>query len=486
MIGLIYFVILLGSVYVIGSRAIRHMRHNAYVLLFGELFIPATLLVAYGFGGAALLFEGVNRRQSFHGVNFENFDILYIFVVIIAVAFTYTVSFNLTFGGRRTAALAQKTANNSLTRAMTLSLMVLLLVDAYVRLERIANGTYFNWMVAHSQAADIAHTSTLYLVQKSWASLIATLIYWRSRQDYKWRLVFAFYLLAFFLEGDRSTLLVALVGVFLVKSQFDQRLRKDINWGGWIVLVVIFFGFVGPLIQEVRYEFRKDMGHILKRPEELPARVVSEYIPAVSSIERLYGSESAVSESGAGLLGRLESWPAYMATLNNRLSAEWPYIPAADFARALALPVPEALYPGSKPMVNSAAVAQSHFALGYREVDPATTVFTDIFGYTGLMGCIVLACVIGAGNGLIGSVIIRAWKDRGVVVYFGFAGLYVVAQNSFAGGLVNLRNQVVLLVLFRSVMTVSEAIMGRGRAEKASRSAGKSAAERMTSERQAN
>ncbi len=438
-----------GIIFSIGRR---HVFYKAWARLLGELFIPFVLLLTYGFGSLLLLLDVARDRWTFTNAHFTNLDLLFSFITILIAIVAYIGAFKFTFIGMKFKLVNSRILSKYTEKGVKWWLIVFLLVDIGVRLYRIKNGLYFNWMVPIALKEYGIEKNIFYFMQITWAPLLGVLLYWQSTKNKFWFWVLAVFCLAVFLEGDRSTLVVLASGIFLAHLSLKKDDISFLKVLKRTICITLAFILLFQLIISIRVDFRRDLKCLIDDPSALPGKILTEYLPNAMSLDRITGTDDKVIQSRQGFAHRLKSWPAYLASIHAKLNNGYSHLPVWQFFRSLALPIPSILYPGEKPVIESGEESASHFNFGgirYSSIgfDPACTIFADIYAYFNIFGVIFLSVFIGFSNAAIAKFLIHSWGKIGSLVFIGLIGTLQVTYNSFANALVNIRSQILMIII---------------------------------------
>lgn len=418
----------------------------------GELFIPAVLVFIYGLGSLAVLVENFSDRWIYYGVVFSNFDLLFGYIAILAAIVCYMWTYKITFLSNKILFNKSRFSEVYVESGINIGLIFILFIDFLVRISEIKSGIYFSWMSSVVLTQGDIDQGVLNYLRKSWAPLVAVLLYWKSVRSRLWFLIFIIFCMLTFLEGDRSALVILTCGVFLSYVFINESRVDYLKLKKKALLVIGILFFIFQLVVSIRVDFRKDLSYLLDNPAALPVKILTEYLPNALSFDRFTAQDQNIIESNQGFGYRLRTWPAYLASINARIFNGWSHVPASHFFRALSLPIPSILYPGEKPVIETGAIIENHFSLGKlrsstRNLDPACTVFADIYTYFNIFGVVFLAIIMGFFNASIAKYLIYKWRRVGILVFFGLIGTFQVTYNSFANALVNFRSQVLLIFI---------------------------------------
>lgn len=430
----------------------KYISCKKWTRLLGELFIPAVLVFIYGIGSLVVLVEDSSDRWIYYGVIFSNFDLLFGYIVILAAIVCYIWAYKRTFLSNKILFNKSQVSEVYVESGIKIGILIILVIDLLVRIYEIKNGIYFNWMSSVTLAQGDIEQGVLNYLRKSWAPLIAVFLCWRSVGSRFWFLIFTFFCLLIFMEGDRSTLVILTCGVFLSYVFLNENKINFFKLQKQVLLIIGVLIFLFQVIVSIRVDFRNDLSYLLDHPSALPVKILTEYLPNALSFDRVTGEDQNIIESDQGFGYRLRTWPAYLASINARIFNGWSHVPVSHFFRALSLPIPSIIFPGEKPVIETGAIIENHFSLGKlrfstRNLDPACTVFADIYTYFNIFGVVFLAIIMGIFNASIAKYLIYKWRRVGVLVFFGLIGTFQVTYNSFANALVNFRSQVLLIFI---------------------------------------
>ena len=191
------------------QRFTRLNRHGEWDRIVGELTTPALLWLLFGFGGIACLLNVSDLHL--YGVRFSSHAVLMFALYAAMAALCFMAGFRMvrpapagTAGPGRQIALA---------RAPWLLLLVLVM-DWYVRFQLIRSGLYFTWVMKAALDKPARGTSLLFHIQRTIAPVgLALLVYLIVSTERKrlFGLILLGQVLLISANGDRSDLLLALL-----------------------------------------------------------------------------------------------------------------------------------------------------------------------------------------------------------------------------------------------------------------------------------
>ena len=441
---LLLFIWISGFFYFFYRAAIR----NNYVLCIAG-FVPIILMVIYGVGGAILLTYEDKIRFALFEAYFSNFDILCVLIYSCVASVIFYGAFCIIGKGK----IKRKYLSENWSNQLYLNIdriervtITLLCFDMLVRSLEVSSGVYVKWLAAFVDNLPWWKT-TLFQLQASMVPILGVGLYCCSREKLwaKFALGILFFLIL--LEGDRSDILQILAAIILSYCYFNKIMLSFKLGIGLFFLIFIFFGLVGPFVQEVRYEIRDDRETILQTPAQLPVKLFSTYIPAAATYSRLYGDESRRSQDRSGtLIARLIRWPAFWASINARVF-EGRYFRGIDSAiKTMSLIIPSVIYLGEKPKVEAGSENLSWYELFVPSDDPTSTVFLDAFAIGGVIGLVLLSLAYGLMYGVIARLLIYYWKSFGVILIFGLLNIVFITSNSFGTVFVRFRDSLFIIV----------------------------------------
>jgi hypothetical protein len=460
MVHLVFILLLILSGYLLIRRSFFLFKRKMLVQLFGELYIPLTLFMIYGVSGLAVLFSPQETYFKYQGVNFEQVDVLSSYAIMCIVMLAVSFGFREVYKGRYLYTKEHSVPEINVIFSMRILLFILLIFDLIVRLINIKSGTYFSWMRSNILNYSDVQVSSYQMLQKFIAPLLVVLIYWASRTSKYWKWILFAFLFLVFLEGSRSNIFNLFIAIGLTHQSLAPIFKKFVLPIKSLIIWALVINFVSGAIVDIRGFYRADRAKFLKNPTLIVEKTVTTYIPRIffGYDQELYPTPSL---EGASLGNRVQAWQGSFSSQLYRLRTGWNHIPSKDFLNALALPVPSMFWSGQKPKISAGELSSAHFALNLHrksKADPATTVFSDIYLYLGIVGSFLLALAIGAFNAFVAKFLVSRYHYIGAILFFGLTELLSVRFNSFANAFVNFRNQILVISLI-SILVWFNAIL---------------------------
>ncbi len=415
-----------------------------YIILFAGI-VPVLMILTYGLGSLLLQTFEPEERYVIFQCNFNDWDLIFVLINAILASVLYFISFILSFKGT----FGKRTTLNSYNQVSIEKLkvgkvvFVLVAFDLTVRLLALGSGTYFSWVGAHVKGLPWMQTS-LFQIQSALVPLLGVFLYVHSKVK-KWaRAYLIIFGVLILLEGDRSDLIMFILSVVFAYLYFNQKqIKLDIVVKG-LIAFIIFFGLLGPVIQEVRYEVRDDIDILLDDPIQLPFLLVTEHIPSSLTFRRIFGEERRRTEKKVTLCDRLIRWPAFWASVNSRILDGHSFRCVSNMSDSLALVIPLKLYIGNKPIITSGKDNLSWYGLYAKGDDPNTSFFFDAFSIGGILGMAVFSVLYGVTFGFFTRFLISRLGVFGIMIFFGLINNFIIFRDSFAMAFVNLRDSILI------------------------------------------
>lgn len=418
----------------------KRISDQAWVRLVVEFLPPLVLWILFGFGGvlAILRVEGWDIYSDY-----EDLTVVLTTIFMLLGSYAYLFGIRIALGHDR---LVWDKAQQNVTGKARILLLVILMIDWSVRLQKNAAGVYVNWVAksGYFSAVERGTTSALYHLQANISMISIPLLVYLSVEDrLKW--VFRFLLLVqfilIFLEGDRSELLMALV---VATSSFGVtrgvRLRRRvIAWG--VLASILFFGVIGPIIQVARSQMQRDVRVLVQEKSLMPITFATVYVPEAATTNIF--NENALQGS---LVTRMGAYSFYAAAIHQSMLDGKADLLVDDLLPVLTQLVPRALYV-NKGARSSNYVLQSHFKIGRVGADAHGTPVVDIFGYGYVAGIVGLMFVSGLGFGLVVKYLTKEQGLLGGLVAIGMIPVLLPMGDSFVSYLAGLRNTLILLLI---------------------------------------
>jgi hypothetical protein len=418
----------------------ERISNKAWVRLVVEFLPPLVLWLLFGFGGilAILRVEGWDRYSTYN-------DLTVVLTTIFMLLGSYAYLFGIRIAlGKRL--LVPKDEPHSMIGKIRLLLLAILLIDWSVRLHKNFVGVYVNWVAKSGYFSEIERgvTNAFYMLQSSIGMVSIPLLVYLSMADRrKWlfRILLLIQFTLIFLEGDRSELLTALViGMSTFAMIRGIYLRRQVVLFG-IVAIVIFFGVIGPIIQESRLQMRRDIKVLVEQKNTIPLAFLTVYVRESADIN-LFTNRLFLDD----LMTRFGSYSFYAASIHQSLLDQKVGLLIDDFLPTMTNLVPRVISP-NKGIRSSNYIMQSHFQVGRAGLDAHGTPVVDIFGYIYLPGIMALMFVSGLGFGLIVRYLSSKHALFGELVVIGMIPVILPLGDSFIGYLSGYRNSLILLLI---------------------------------------
>lgn len=430
-------------------------QQNNYILLFGGI-VPGILMLTYGVGGIFLTMLPQNDRYAFYQAYFTDLDLVFVLLYSILGSSLFYASFLLSGRGKIKPKKKLVNWNRQFrfdTRKVHFIAITLLSFDFFVRIIKLTSGTYINWVAAHVHGLPYWKT-TLYQLESFLVPFLGVFLYALSRKE-KWAKILLLALMGLILfEGDRSNFLTFIIPIAFAYLYFNQIKPSVYLITKLLIVFILFFGFIGPAIQEVRYEVRKDKKIILENPGQTFNLLITKYIPNNVTIAKLYGDESMRGDSA--LKRRLMGWPAFWASINSEVRSGKSFRGINEGVRTMALCVSSVLYPGDKPEIKSGKDNLDWYDLYRSSNDPNSTVFLDAFATGGIYGLVVVSIIFGCLFGFLVRFLINRWRGLGIIISFGLVNILFVNNDSFGTIFVDFRNSILTIMILYIIFLLSK------------------------------
>jgi len=426
---------------------LRASQKNNYILWVAGI-VPLILMLVYGIGGAFLLNYEPKDKYWLYQAYFTNFDLLCILIYSVVASIVYYAGF-LLFGRSK---LDKKSLLENWSNQLSIDIkkikrvaIILLIFDLFVRFVELTSGVYFDWLSAFVKGLPWWKTS-LFQINSSLVPILGVCLYLCSREKRWAKLSLTVLFILVLMEGDRSNFWIFLIPIVIAYFYFNRK-QISIKLVVCVFFILIaFFGFIGPIIQEVRYEVRDDYRIILNDPVKLPAKLFTEYIPTAITFSRLYGDDSR-RQYGGGLKERFIRWPAFWASINAKIWDGKPFRGLENMIRTMTMVVPSVFYPGEKPEIKAGPENLTWYNLFVSSNDPTSTVFQDVFAIGGILGLIGFSFIYGSLYGLFVRFLVAYWKSFGVIMVFGLLNLVIITHDSFGTVFVRFRDAILIIFL---------------------------------------
>lgn len=407
-----------------------------------EFLTPFYLVFIFGLCGLITFFSTDIKRL--YGVDYDGVSVLLFAIYVIVGSLCYLSLQRLSFGGiKRTGEIG-----NIGRSGFIVVLVGMWIFDWYVRFDQIRGGIYFAWLANFSETAQasVRTTSLIYHLHDTVAYVFLALVTFAAM---KWKnnkfllLLLLIQVLLLLLQGQRRVILFSLAVIVLVAlSTSALKIGRKV-FVRTALMLLLTFGFLGPLIQDVRIQMRFDARSLSENPGSIPVLLVTEYIPrSLGLVGDSQGGVGAVQHTT--VMFRLASYMNYAATINYK------YLDGSDtnlenFGAAFSTLIPRIFWP-DKISIDANDMVYSAFGFGRMGFDSAGSPVSDIFSFLHLPGIVILLSVVGVFIGLITRFLRRAFGQFGDVFSVGLMPTILPLGDSFAQYLAEMRN--ILVVIF--------------------------------------
>lgn len=263
-----------------------------------------------------------------------------------------------------------------------------------------------------------------YMIQQFLSPLLAVLICLQSNSIKLFKFILIFFLLLIFLEGKRLLLIQVIVSIILTQQSLTSisESKKIVLPIKSLIAWLIILNFSLNSILGIRAIYRAERSIFLNNPMLIIEKTITEYIP--STVYGLFNETDKEAQSlaleDASILNRYQHWQGSFSSQLNRLRNGWNYMPLTDMAENLMLPIPSLFLGNNKPVIEAGIVSSHHFSLDKNsksKPDPATTVFSHIYQYTGIFGGLILGYIFGAFNGFIARLLLSRYQYIGKILF---------------------------------------------------------------------
>lgn len=410
-----------------------------------ELIVPGMLWWMFGLGGIVALARPQDLRR--YG-SYSDLTVVLVALIAAAAAGCYLIAFRALYGRfvsrRQDDSKAQLFPQNGLV----LLLIVVLLLDWYVRWDQINHGYYFKWIAKVTFAAESRSGSSLYFLQEALGSVSLALLVYFSTFKRGWSRLLSLILLAGGIlltigSGDRSDLLFDMAIVFMSYATLREvRLRPK-----WLAALgvsgIVFFGVVSPIIQEARYHMRADAATLLANPTHIPVEFITTYLPRVARLDIILGRSDDVVRT-SGMVARTGAYMSYAASMYEQLRSGGGLRPKWERERALMLPIPAALL-RQKRTLDADAALMEYYDIGVPGNDSSGNPLSDVLSFFGVLGAVFLYGLYGAGFAVVFAYLVTGYGVVGRLIALGLTPAVLPMGDAFGGIIVDLRNVVLFL-----------------------------------------
>lgn len=418
----------------------KRISDRAWVRLVVEFLPPFVLWLLFGFGGVLALFRVAG--WDIYGP-YDDFTVVLTTIFMLLGSYAYLFGTRIAFGQE---SLVWQEVPQEITGRARLLLLVILFVDWFVRLQKNAAGVYVNWIAksGYFSAVERGTTNALYHLQANIGMIVIPLLVYLSVEDrLKWvfRFLLLFQFVLIFLEGDRSELLMAIIiatSAYGLTKGIHLR-RRIVFWG--IFVTILFFGLVGPIIQEARLQMQRDVRVLVQDKSSMPITFATVYVPGAATTNIL--NETSLQSN---LVTRVAAYSFFASAMHQSVLDRKADLLLDELLPTLSQLVPRALY-ASKGARSSNLILQSHFKIGRVGADAHGTPVADIFGHGYVFGIVALMFVSGLGFGLVIKYLTKKHGLLGGLVAIGMIPVLLPIGDSFVSYLAGLRNSVILLLI---------------------------------------
>jgi hypothetical protein len=449
MVLLVFFLTLLLSVFALWHRGHRLISTGQIVRAYSELFIPFSLVVLYGFGGAVALTLSPDDRAFRYGIKFTDVEIVASFLIMLSggIAFWFAVA-----SGRYSRKVERTVIERArLHKDAVLLMYPLLAIDIYVRFQKISSGVYFTWMSGRAKELYDVQESSLWLLGDKLSPIIFSLLVVAGLKR-RWFLILgASYIFLVLLAGSRTPLIFTLIAggaSYLYCQHREIKIKKLLKVAGWFLFFsALFF----ESINASRQAFRLDVKGALDDPSKFIVNIATVHIP--NRLNPFHEDENVDAPELASTWERLSLNSQSLASQLNKLLSGQSHLPLQQFFAELSLAVPSVL------MKNKQANTfgqQTNQHLGVSGDDPATTIFSSMFLHWSLPGLFVFSFIVGLIWAWFGTYLQVYFRGVGVVLWFGGIIAFEIGANSFGSFFSGVRDFILIMIFCGFILKIGK------------------------------
>lgn len=420
------------------------------VRMVGEIYIPAILLVTYGFFAIPLFIWEPNEYFSYVGINFGPQQLFLALLLGMLGAYSFYFMVSVVLRSIPKHQIVSGEGGFPANKAISFGGIALAIFDVFIRMQRVTAGQYFDWM--RGRGAEIYGNvgGALWLLQDGVAPILAAISAHRAAKNPLWMAYLVFLIAALVLEGKRTKLLLSILAVLIVMVMIHKVRVKPMKALIFGLIGSVFLLFTTSVILESRIMYRNNISGALSNPTKFIGDMVFEATPR--AVQSMFGSREAEGLSGTGLAERTAAWPITFASAVEARQEIGP-LPSEYFWSELEIVVPSIFRDPLSEGIGISTVVADYYGLGsptiFRQsADLASTAFMNPYLYYGIPGIIGFGLLIGLGTGVCFRFATARFGPEGSLLIIGSLYSLKPFSNSLNGPIVGLRNFLIILLLF--------------------------------------
>lgn len=425
------------------------------------VFLPLLVSWAlFGVGGLIAMSYPHHDRPPLMGVAYTDMAVIEMALMIGIASLAYAGAFSVAAG---TVARTPRATTIGAWRGWAPAglVVVFFALDVYARSKALEMGVYFSWFIT-TNAQGYRSVSLLQHAQPVISALVIGLAVFQLSSLSRgtpgtfyarvfYTSIIAFELVATLLTGSRQMILKAAAVLVLARLvtgfKLDPtRLRR------WQLVAIagatLFFGWVGPAVQEARFAMDRDRVWATVPSSELPGVFAQRYLPSALHPDVVWGDRSLRSRAANATLGdRLGSYAVYGASVRQRVVDGMPPLGEQAFFDGLSTLVPRVFFPGKADMVGDEVLfLQMGVGRRYldRSMDAGSTPTGNAYAYLLFPGLLLVMLVAGAAYGLVTRLCVGHFGVIGVLLALAFLGSAIPEGDTFTAWLAGARNAFLL------------------------------------------
>lgn len=445
MILIFFFILLLIPIWLMIMRFVHLLKRRNFLKIYNELFVPGMLILLYGIGGIFAFSLDVNERSEIYGINYSDLEVLFSYFIMLLAAVMFWVGVNIgPFNVRSRIGIVEK--NTQIRRKAIFMISPLLLLDLFVRMQKIQSGVYFSWMKGRASDMYDVTASPLWLLGDKLSPIIFSIFIFLALSKKRWYLISLAYAFLLMVAGSRTMLFLTLISGFFTWMQFSNTKLALDRFLKLSILVVLFFNILSSAIIEVRGQYRANIKVALENPSEFTNNIATTYIPNAlnNALNPFSKNEENVNNEILSTSERLALNSISYASQLNVLLDSSTFLPKKQFIDELLISVPSIIYPNK---VANTFGHKTNKHLGVSGSDPATTIFSSISNHFFIPGVIIFAFFVGLSWSIMSSLLINLYGNLGLVIWFGGIIAFEIGANSFGMFFNGIRDYIIILVL---------------------------------------
>lgn len=449
MVLIFYFLTLLLSVFGLLHRGWQLTSSGQIIRAYSELFIPFSLVILYGFGGAVALTISPADRILRYGIRFTDFEVVASCLIMLSCGIAFWIS--AASGKFRFKDKLTVIDQVRLHKDAILLIYPLLAIDIYVRFQKISSGVYFTWMSGRGKELFEVQASFLWLLGDKLSPIIFSLLLVAGLKKRWFLMVGAAYIFLVLLAGSRTSLIFTLIAggaSYLYCQPKEINIKRVLKAGGSLL---IFSALFFESINASREAFRSDVRGALSDPTQFIVSLATVHVP--NSLNPLHENQNSEAVELASFWERLSLNSQSLASQFNRLMNGQSHLPLQQFFGELSLAVPSVLM-RNKPANTFGYQTNQH--LGVSGDDPATTIFSSMFLHWSLPGALIFSFFVGLTWAWFGTYLQIYFRDMGVVLWFGGIIAFEIGANSFGSFFSGVRDFILIIIICAFILKIGK------------------------------